>query len=112
MPLVPFLQASIVAAIDNAARLDRDWLSPGMSDSRKYPTLQRTERQEHRPLPAQCGYHFGFGSTCEELTVSKSSPLHPAKRTHVGRAATSQTGHFLTPKRATTNALFNWLAQR
>lgn len=54
MPLVPFLQANIVAAIDNAARLDRDWLSPGMSGYRKYPTLQRTERQEHRPLHAQC----------------------------------------------------------
>jgi hypothetical protein len=39
-----------MAAIDNAARLDRDWLSRGMSDLgsiRSRATLQGTEGQGH-----------------------------------------------------------------
>ena len=44
------LQATTMAAIDAAARLDRDWLSPGMADlgslrahARRYRELKGTE---------------------------------------------------------------------
>jgi enoyl-CoA hydratase/carnithine racemase len=51
------LQATTMAAIDNAARLDRDWLSRGMSDlasirahARRYKELKG--REITWPLPA------------------------------------------------------------
>jgi len=35
---------------------------------------------------------FRLGSKCEKLTVSKSGPLHPTKRTAMRGAATSLNG--------------------
>jgi hypothetical protein len=53
------LQATTMAAIDAAARLNRDLLSRGMSDfckhSRPHPTLQGTERQERYLATARLG---------------------------------------------------------
>jgi hypothetical protein len=37
-------------------------------------------------------FNVGFGSKREELSVSKSRPLYPAKRTLARRAATSPMG--------------------
>jgi hypothetical protein len=40
--------------------------------------------------------HFRKGSKCEELSMSKPSPLHVHERTSMQRAATSPTGRFQT----------------
>jgi len=50
-----------------------------------------------------------FGSKCEELTVSKSRPLCPAKRTSTRRPATSQMGQYATYASQQGASLFDHL---
>jgi hypothetical protein len=79
------LQATTMAAIDAAARLDRDWLSRCMSDpaslrahARRYRELKGRRSPERCPAKTHC---HGLVRVISRLTTDPPKrPLHPRKR--------------------------------